>query len=149
MSKNYAIGHAFNGCDLFENFPVRKLKMSPELCKKHYSDGSKRDFARHIFIEALKKVVDDIIDNNVQFKFPPVGMTQAYMYMKRTEGDKFKKAFKRGKWRDVDFITSNFSGCQINLDIQNKKRLSKIKQIYLSPKDKDRITENVNNGKQY
>jgi hypothetical protein len=37
--------------------------------------------------------------------------------MKRTEGDKFKKAFKRGKWRDVDFITSNFSGCQINLDI--------------------------------
>jgi hypothetical protein len=30
--------------------------------------------------------------------------------MKRTEGDDFKKAFRRGKWRDVDFIVSNFCG---------------------------------------
>jgi hypothetical protein len=30
--------------------------------------------------------------------------------MKRTEGDDFKKAFRRGKWRDVDFIASNFCG---------------------------------------
>jgi hypothetical protein len=30
--------------------------------------------------------------------------------MKRTEGDDFKNAFRRGKWRDVDFITSNFCG---------------------------------------
>jgi hypothetical protein len=30
--------------------------------------------------------------------------------MQRTTGEDFKKAFKRGKWRDVDFITSNFSG---------------------------------------
>jgi hypothetical protein len=30
--------------------------------------------------------------------------------MKRTEGKKFKKAFKNGKWNDVDFVMSNFSG---------------------------------------
>jgi len=30
--------------------------------------------------------------------------------MKRTSGKEFKKAFKNGKWNDVDFLTSNFNG---------------------------------------
>ena len=94
-------------------------------------------------------VVDDIIDNNVDFKFPGIGRTQAYMRMKRTDGKKFKKAFKNGKWNDVDFLTSNFSGYQISLDMESKKRTSRQKDIYLSPKDRDRITENTNLGKQY
>jgi hypothetical protein len=37
--------------------------------------------------------------------------------MKRTYGNEFKKAFKNGKWRDVDFITSNFSGYQLVLEM--------------------------------
>ena len=107
---NYAMGHAFTGKNLFENFPVEKLQMSKEQCQEIYSDGNKRDLAEQIFIRSLQMVVDDIIDNNVHFKLPGLGRTQAYMYMKRTEGKKFKKAFKNGKWNDVDFITSNFSG---------------------------------------
>jgi hypothetical protein len=39
--------------------------------------------------------------------------------MNRTQGDKFKKAFKNGKWRDVDFIASNFSGYQLVLEMQS------------------------------
>lgn len=146
---NYTVSHAFNGEDLFDNFPVEKLKMTPQQCKQYFSDGSKRDFAKSIFIKALQKVTDDIIDNNVHFKFPGVSTKTGYMYMKRTEGDKFKKAFKRGKWNDVDFITSNFTGYQLVLDIQNKKKISKMKPIYLSAKDRDRITEHVNAGKSY
>ncbi|MEE0967443.1 MAG: hypothetical protein U0L85_10415 [Bacilli bacterium] len=61
-------------------------------------------------MKSVEMVVDDIIDNNTHFKFPGIGRTQAYMYMKRTDGKDFKKAFKNGKWNDVDFITSNFSG---------------------------------------
>jgi hypothetical protein len=30
--------------------------------------------------------------------------------MKRTTDKEFKKAFRNGKWNDVDFIESNFSG---------------------------------------
>ncbi len=146
---NYAMGHAFSGKDLFMNFPVDKLKMSKEQCVEIYSDGNKRDLAESIFIRSVEMVVDDIIDNNVHFKLPGLGRTQAYIYMKRTEGKKFKKAFKNGKWNDVDFITSNFSGYQLALEMQSEKRLPRLKNIYLSAKDKQRIVEHTNNGKQY
>lgn len=143
------MGHAFTGKDLFMNFPVDKLKMSVEQCKQIYSDGNKRDLAEQIFIKSVQMVVDDIIDNNTHFKLPGLGRTQAYMYMKRTDGKKFKKAFKNGKWNDVDFLISNFSGYQIVLEMQSEKRLPREKTVYLSAKDKQRITDNTNAGKQY
>ena len=37
----------------------------------------------------------------------------SYIQMKRFENDEFKKLFKAGKWRDVDFLTSNFTGYQL------------------------------------
>jgi hypothetical protein len=123
--------------------------MSKEQCIATYPDGNKRDLAASIFTRSVQMVVDDIIDNNVDFKFPTLGRTQAYLRMKRTDGKKFKKAFKNGKWNDVDFLTSNFSGYQISLDMESRKRTSRQKDIYLSPKDRDRITENTNLGKQY
>lgn len=143
------MGHAFSAKNLFMNFPVDKLKMTKEQCVNTYSDGNKRDLATSIFIRSLEMVIDDIIDNNVHFKFPGLGQTQAYMHMQRTSGNNFKKAFRNGKWNDVDFINSNFSGYQMVLDIQSKKRPSRVKPIYLSAEDRDRITENTNNGKQY
>lgn len=149
MSRNYAMGHCFTGKDLFNNFPVNKLKMSKEQCVATYPDGSKRDLAASIFTRSVQMIVDDIINNNVDFKFPTLGQTQAYLRMKRTTGQNFKKAFKNGKWNDVDFLTSNFSGYQIVLDMESKKRTTRQKDIYLSPKDRDRITENTNLGKQY
>lgn len=146
---NYALGHAFTLHDLFMNFPVRKLKMTPEQCKEIYSDGSKRDLAASIFAKCLEKVVDDIIENNVHFKLPSMGGTQSYIYVNRTYGDRFKRAFKKGKWRDVDFITSNFCGYQLVFKMESEKRLPRQKNIYLTGEYKQKLTDNTNNGKQY
>jgi hypothetical protein len=41
---------------------------------------------------------------------PNVVSNEAYLYMKKTSGEQFKRAFKKGKWRDVDFLASNFTG---------------------------------------
>ena len=125
------MGHAFTGKDLFMNFPVRKMKMSKDECKEIYSDGNKRDLAEQIFIRSLQIVVDDIIDNNVHFKLPGRPNLQSYIYMKRTSDKQFKKAFRNGKWNDVDFIESNFSGYQLILEMQSNKRLPRYKNIYL------------------
>lgn len=148
-NKNYAMGHTFSLKDLFMNFPVNKLKMTKQECVDVYSDGNKRDLAAQIFARSLQMVVDDIIDNNVHFKLPGLGRTQSYLYMKRTSDKQFKKAFKNGKWNDVDFIESNFSGYQLTFEMQSEKRLPRNKTVYLSAKDRDRITDNTNNGKQY
>lgn len=147
--KNYAMGHAFSLHDTFMTFPVEKLKMTAEQCKKIYSDGSKRDLAASIFARSVQIVVDDIIDNNTYFKLPGLGRTQSYLYMKRTDGKQFKKAFKNGKWNDVDFIMSNFSGYQLEFKMESEKRLPRIKPVYLSGKYKQRIVDNTNQGKQY
>ena len=143
------MGHSFTCHDIFMNFPVRKLKMTPEQCKEVYSDGSKRDLAASIWMSSVRLIIDDIIENNTQFKLPGMGRTQSYIQMKRTEGDDFKKAFRRGKWRDVDFIASNFCGYQLQFVMESKKRTRREKPIYLATSDKDRITEYTNQGKQY
>ena len=143
------MGHSFTCHDIFMNFPVRKLKMTPEQCKEVYSDGSKRDLAASIWMSSVRLIIDDIIENNTQFKLPGMGRTQSYIQMKRTEGDDFKKAFRRGKWRDVDFIISNFCGYQLQFVMESKKRTRREKPIYLATSDKDRITEYTNQGKQY
>ena len=146
---NYAVGHSFQIKDIFQNFPVRKLKLTTEECRKLYPDGSKRDFAASIFMDSVEMVVNDIIDDNVHFKFPVLGSTQAYLYMKRTSGKKFKKAFKNGKWNDIDFIMSDFNGYQLSLKMESNKRLPREKTVYLPTKYKHRITDNVNSGIQY
>lgn len=144
-----ALGHAFNSKDLFQNFPISKLKLSKKDCIRLYPDGNKRDFAASIFMRSVEIVVDDIIENNIQFKFPGLGRTQAYMQMLRVSGDDFKKAFRNGKWRAVDFIKSNFCGYCLQLIMKSLKRPAREKYIYLSKGKTQKITDYTNQGKQY
>ena len=123
------------------------MKLTKEDCLKEYSDGNKRDLAASIFVRSVEIVTDDIIENNIQFKFPGLGTTQAYLQMKRTEGSDFKDAFKRGKWRDIDFIKSNFCGYQLSLIMKSLKRPVREKLIYLSKDKTKKLTEYVNKGK--
>lgn len=149
MEHNFAMGHTFSAQDLFHNFPINKLKMDYDTVKKVYSDGDKRALSASIFTKGMQLIIEDIIENNVHFLLPTAGSNEAYLYMKRTSGNDFKNAFKRGKWRDVDFLTSNFAGYQLALAVKSKKRPEKEKPIYLGYKHKDRITELTNEGKRY
>lgn len=149
MKYKLALGHTFTAKELFQNFPLSKLKMSKDICVKNYPDGNKRDFAASIFMRSVELVVDDIIENNIQFKLPGIGTTQSYIQMKRTEGDAFKRAFKNGKWRDIDFIKSNFIGYQLSFIMQSLKRPIREKLIYLSHNKTKKLTEYTNKGKQY
>lgn len=147
--KPLSLGHAFSSKELFQNFPISKLKLTKQECIKLYPDGNKRDFAASIFARSLELVVDDIIENNTQFKFPGLGRTQAYLQMNRVQGDAFKRLFKKGRWRDVDFIKSNFCGYCLQLVMKSLKQPMREKQIYLSKTKKQRITDYTNQGKQY
>lgn len=133
---NYSLGHSFNADHLFERFPIKKSKVD-------------RKKAKSIFISALEYIINDIIENNVEFKLPGIGSSYGTIFVNRTTGDSFKKAFKNGKWRDVDFITSNFSGYQLALKMCHERKLPKQKPIYLSPRDKQKLTDKTNEGKQY
>ena len=147
--QKFAMGHAFSSHDIFHNFPIDKLKIDYDTVRKIYSDGDKRSLSASIFNKGMQLIVEDIIENNVHFLLPTLGSTEAYLYMKKTSGNDFKNAVKRGKWRDVDFLTSNFTGYQLALSVKSNKRPEKEKPIYLGYKHKDRITELTNEGKRY
>ena len=149
MEQKFAMGHTFSAQEIFHNFPIKKLKMDYDTVRKMYSDGDKRSLSASIFMKGLQMIVEDIIENNVHFLLPTLGANEAYLYMKKTSGTDFKNAFKRGKWRDVDFLTSNFTGYQLALSVKSNKRPEKEKPIYLGYKHKDRITELTNEGKRY
>jgi hypothetical protein len=148
-TQNFAMGHTFNTKDLFHNFPIDKLKMDYNTVRSIYSDGDKRSLSASIFAKGMQLIVEDIIENNVHFLLPTLGSNESYLYMKKTSGNDFKKAVKNGKWRDVDFLTSNFTGYQLSMSVKSTKRPEKEKSIYLGYKHKDRITELTNEGKRY
>lgn len=149
MDKNFAMGHTFSSQELFYNFPIKKLKMDYDTVKKIYSDGDKRSLSASIFNKGMQLIIEDIIENNIYFLLPVLGTSEAYLYMDKTSGNDFKKAVRSGKWRDIDFLTSNFTGYQLALSVKSKKRPEKKKTIYLGYKHKDRITELTNEGKRY
>jgi hypothetical protein len=148
-TQNFAMGHTFNTKDLFHNFPIDKLKMDYNTVRSMYSDGDKRSLSASIFAKGMQLIVEDIIENNVHFLLPTLGSNESYLYMKKTSGNDFKKAVKNGKWRDVDFLTSNFTGYKLSMYVKSTKRPEKEKSIYLGYKHKDRITELTNEGKRY
>ena len=147
--QNFAMGHTFSTKDLFYNFPIDKLKMDYNTVRSIYSDGDKRSLSASIFAKGMQLIIEDIIENNVHFLLPTLGSTESYLYMKKTSGNDFKKAVRNGKWNDVDFLTSNFTGYQLAMSVKSPKRPEKEKSIYLGYKHKDRITELTNEGKRY
>ena len=147
--QKFAMGHTFSSREIFHNFPIDKLKMDYDTVRAIYSDGDKRALSASIFTKGMQLIVEDIIENNVHFLLPTLGNNESYLYMKKTSGQDFKNAVRKGKWRDVDFLTSNFTGYQLALSVKSKKRPEKEKPIYLGYKHKDRITELTNEGKRY
>lgn len=147
--QKFAMGHTFSSREIFHNFPIDKLKIDYDTVRKIYPDGDKRALSASIFNKGMQLIVEDIIENNVHFLLPTLGNNESYLYMKKTSGQDFKNLVRKGKWRDVDFLTSNFTGYQLALSVKSKKRPEKEKYIYLGYKHKDRITELTNEGKRY
>lgn len=145
---NYALGHAFNLKHLFENFNLKRLKMSCNDCLDITGYTRHRDIlAQQIFKESVKLVINDIIDNNVTFKFPG---DRGTIHMGRVTGEEFVTARQNGKWQDIDFIASFFSGYELYMTMLKKDGSpTRIKPIYVDKKLKQKIIDNTNNGKQY
>lgn len=144
---NYATGHCFNIDDMFYNFDYSKLNMSCADCERINNDPHRDKMVKKIFREGMKLVLNDIVDNNNTFVLP-TGSKRAEIHVNRTHGEDFKQARKRGKWRDVNFFSSHFSGNELVLEMYGTGRC-RTKTIYVDKHIKDKITENTNNGMQY
>lgn len=144
---NYAIGYALNVDDLMCNFPIQKIKTNYRKFQQTQKITSKKELASRIWISCVKMVLDDIIENSDTFELPTINK-DAEIYIKGYSGEKFKQGRQNGKWTDIDFLNSNFTGYQLTFKYQ-KAGFMVEKPIYLDSNNKKRITDRVNSGKSY
>lgn len=144
---NYATGYAMNTNDLFLSFPTSKMKLTTQKCEELIGNRHKETIAKSVFKSAVGLVIEDIINNGNIFELP-TRSKQAQLKMKRVDGDDFIRFRKAGKWRDVDFIASDFAGYHMVMEFQTGGVLRE-KEVYLDKQHRDIITENTNNGKVY
>lgn len=143
---NYALGCAFNVHDMFTNLNTRKLKIKRKVLEEKFGLTHREELASKIFIESVKIILKDIIENNIMLKLP-FG-NRGFIKMVAVTGDDFKKAFKRGKFRDIDFIKSFFTGYQMVLTMYTKG-YERVKPIYVNKNYKALLAKLTNEGKQY
>ena len=147
QNKWYSTGCAFNMNQMFMNFPYKKLKLSCEDCLNINGDLHRDKLVKKVFRECFKMVLNDVIDNNVTFQLP-TGKKKCDIHMRRVQGNEFKNLRRSGKWRDVDILTSNFTGYELGLYMYGE-RDPRVKPIYVNKELKNKITQNTNEGMQY
>lgn len=143
----YSIGCAFNINHMFENFKYEKLNFDCNLCEYLIGNRHRHFLVKKVFRECLKLVISDIIEYNITF-WLPTQSRRSCLKMKRVRGKAFKNLFRSGKWRNIDFIRTNFTGNEIGFFMYGN-RTPRVKTVYLNPLYKDRIAEKVNKGMNY
>lgn len=139
----WATSYALTANDLYHKWNYKdKLKLDFSKIPYKYETNRQRFFSI-VFKYFFYLLVKDIIENKVCFKLPKT--TKAYIEMIPTTGEDFIKCRQNGKFQDIDFLVSNFTGYDIGLRFIT--RYGKwIKLMHVTQKYKDRITQLTNAG---
>lgn len=145
--------HLFTGwgCtlnDIFVRFPYNRCRSLIKLYRKKFD---RRALVKRVFREGIKQMVADIGENNVTFKLPS-SWGSAEIHMEAIKGDAFIKLRKKGKFHDVDFLESYFTGYQMYFYLKRRKDTDLTQKkipIALGKPLRDIITKHTNEGKQY
>ena len=147
MAMIMATGAAFNIDEILMNFPYKKLSITCQKCKEITGDPHRNILVKQILRECVRVILNDVIDNNVTF-WLPTGAKKCNIHMKRVDGEAFKNLRKAGKWKDVNLLSSSFTGYELGLFMYGV-RDTRVKTIYVNKSLKDKITQNTNNRMQY
>ena len=147
--KHFALGWACNLNDIFVRFPYEKFK---SLMKNYKTKQLRRQKVKQVFREGTQQILDDIIENNTTFKIQGVGYQGGEIHMEAIRGSDFEKVRKNGKFRDIDFLESLFTGYQMYLYIHGKSDnfLHRKKYpMYVNKVLRDKLVKYTNEGKVY
>lgn len=141
--QHFATAYAIKADELYYTFPTAKyMHLKASELPGNYEQKWRNIYGR-VFRYFFYLVIKDVIENKVMFKLPPI--TKAYIKMDAITGDEFVAARQNGAFQDVDYLASNFTAYNINLNYRTRYGSWK-KRIYVSSKYKDRITELTNQG---
>lgn len=143
---NYAFGCAFNTHNILYNFPLHKYLWKHDGKTVKYE--VRYSIMMQMFLHTFKMVLEDIIERNVTFNLPTVGIIKCNMHMTPITGDILARFRQAGAYADVDLFKSNFTAYRIAFCMY-RHNMRRTKTVYVTEKYKRRITELTNQGKQY
>ena len=137
--------HAFSTEELYVGLNNKLLK--GRWVKNRYKN--QKQFASNIFKDCFYDILLDIINNNVTFVLPLRYGNYAEIYMKQFSEDEFKKLYKWGKFKNIDFVLSQFTGNELVYKYDTQTVGVKEKPIYVNKELKKLIEKYTNEAKQY
>lgn len=149
--KHFAIGWACTIADLFVRFPLEKIK-SIFHNEKYDHISKKRRLVYNVFKEGVHQILDDVIENNVTFKVQGIGYQGGEIHFEAVTGNEFEKSRQIGKFANIDFLESLFTGYQMYLYVHGKRDnfLHRRKfPIYFGKGLRDKLTKYTNEGRKY
>lgn len=127
--------------ELFISYPY---KLRRTIYRMPYRNRFTKEETRdYIFEEFIRQILLDIIENDSIFVFNDSANFSVTIKKEEVTGDAFERYYKEGRF-DLDYLKSNFVGHFIKIHIDNSRRKSIIKNIFLSgdlKKKRDKASE--------
>ena len=103
MDYNRKTDYCFTNKDLYENFKWESLNLPPKLTKQKHKD-TRIEYVTDVFMYCFNLILLDIIENNATFVLPLFGKKEACFYVKKYEGELFKKMYRSGCFSGIDYL---------------------------------------------
>lgn len=136
--------HTVSTVDLFNNFNVDKLKGIGNI-KKKYKSGCKKFLAAKIFLRFIEMMLEDFVEGDI-FYLPTSNL--ATFSFKPIKNKDFTRAYKSGKFGELDFLISNFT-IYVPIFRYFYRKSFHTRNIVLSKQYKERMLEKTNTGYKY
>jgi hypothetical protein len=107
------------------------------------SRNSYEDVISDPFKFCINLVINRVIDERVRFKIPTIG--ESYLDFEIVNEDKFEEHRQYGRFQEIDFINSDFTGYTIRYFI-NTKGCRRSFQLYLGGELKEKFLNKINEG---
>ena len=135
----------FTEKDLFRGYNVEVIRDRVVQRKKK----SRKELCSKIFADTFFEILLDIIKNNTTFVVPLRYGEYAEICIEPIEGDEFKEMYKKGSFKNVDYVASQFTAYMVKYKYRLRDGRMKTKPIYLSKELNELLTKYTNEGKEY
>lgn len=143
MSTGRQFAFTFTQQDLFRGFNEHiPLKF-------RHKKMTRKELSAKIFADTFFEILLDIIKNNVTFVLPLNYGEYAEICIEPIEGEKFKEMYKKGSFRKVDYVLSQFTANRFKYKYRTKNNGMKEKHIYINKALDELLLKYTNEGKQY
>ena len=140
--------HGLTPEELYTNVPDKIINRKwTWFIKRYGSSRSYNDAISDPFKYAINIILNKIINEKLRFKLPVKAI--AYIDFEIVKDDKFETHRQRGRFQDIDFVESDFTGYMLRYYYKGKADYIKDYPVYLGGDLKKKFINNINSGEKY